>query len=157
MSIMVESSLKVVHIKLKQDYPLYTPSSSFTDLLITSPAAMHSTCTYVLYLAEKKDFRTLSLVLPTLSNAYIQSQSDIMPDGFMHSLMIYIVTHIGSIKEMYMTMIMKEFFVPCACHGVTVLLYLCRLLWVIHDKMKSDLLSSVLRDIEPSDDVRFDP
>jgi negative elongation factor B len=152
MSFMIETSLKTIHNKLKQDHSLYTPSSTFIRYLTSMPAAMHLTCFYALHLLNKKDFRSLSLLLPTISAAYMESETDNLSDGFMHSIVIGLAYHIGSIKDNLLNIILKDFFLPCARHSETSLLYLCRFMWVIHKKMKPEMLQETISSMQPASD-----
>ena len=58
------------------------------------------------------------------------------------------------IKENILQAVLREFFVACAADSETVLLYLCRLLWATHHKIKSSLLNEILEEMEPGDMVR---
>ena len=156
MSIIVESQLKNVHNKLKLDHPIYTPSSHFTRYLSTFPAAMQITCVCLLHLIEKKDIRTVLVLLPPLAKLFSQNDPDtIIPDGFLHMFVVCIVNRIEFIRENHLSVILREFFVPCAQHSETVLLYLCRLLWAGYRKVKPDILNEVLQEMEPSDQVNI--
>lgn len=152
MSFMTESSLKVIHNKLKQDYPVYNPTSNFIKHLTTIPAAMQLTCTYTLHLIDKKDFRSLSTLLPSIAVAYIGSETDIFPDSFMHSVVIELSNHFNAIREGFLVTILKEFFLPCARHSETCLLYMCRFVWITCKRMKTDLLQEMLDEMQPASD-----
>uniref|UniRef100_A0A1X7T4P6 Negative elongation factor B n=1 Tax=Amphimedon queenslandica TaxID=400682 RepID=A0A1X7T4P6_AMPQE len=88
LSFMTESSLRLIHSKLKQDYPTYTLSSSFIRHLTSTTGAMQLTTSYSLYLIDKKDFKTLSSLLPAIASSYTESETDIFPDGYMNSVVV---------------------------------------------------------------------
>lgn len=152
LSFMTESALRHVHNKLKQEHSSYAPSSNFIRYLTTFPAAMNLTCFYALHLIDKKDFRSLSLLLPTISATYVESETDILSDGFMHSLIIGLASHLSTMKDTLLTAIIREFLLPCAKHSETCLLYLCRFIWIGHKKMKPELVQETINDMQPASD-----
>lgn len=149
---MTESSLKVIHIKLKEDFTLYSPSSNFIRQLTTLSAAMQLTSSYALYLIDKKDFRSLSSLLPSIAISYIDSVTDIFPDGFMHSVVVGLAPHLHTIREQLLVIIMKEFFLPCARHSESCLLYLCLFIRIGYKKMNHELVEEMLDVMQPSSD-----
>ena len=156
LSFMTDSALKLVHNKLKQDHTNYILSSNFIRYLTSMPAAMNLTCFYALHLTEKKDFKSLSLLLPSISAAYIDSEMDIFTDGFMHSLIIGLASHLGTIRDAILTTIVREFLLPCARHSETCLLYLCRFIWISYNKMKPELVEETINSMQPaSDQVKY--
>lgn len=153
-SIMTEPSLRGIYLKLKLDYTPLEPSHSFITQMSCSQEAMLLSCTYSLQLLEKKDFRTLSLLLPAIAKAYVAAESDMMPDGYLHSLVVMLVPHITSLREPQLVSIMKEFWVVCSQHSETGLLYCCRFLWACHDKIKpAYFVLDILQSISPSQEV----
>ncbi len=153
LTILTEVQLKNVYIKLKQDYPVYTPSHNFRSYLLSYPVAMEVTCTYVLHLLDKKDFRTISIIIPSITSACQSSDSIIFPEGFLHMLTVGLSSKIELIKDNFLYIILKEFFVACAGQSETVLLYLCRLLWAIHTAIRPSLLNEILEEMDPGDMV----
>lgn len=149
---MTESSLKLIHTKLKQDYPTYALSSSFISHLTSTPGAMQLSTAYSLYLIDKKDFRTLSSLLPAIASAYTESDTDLFPDGYMHSIVVGLCSHISVMRDAILQSLIKEFFLPCARHSETCLLYLCRFLWVGCSKMKREVVHDTLDDMRPATD-----
>ena len=153
LTIIIEAQLKNTHIKLKQDYPLYTPSHHFQRHLSAHPVAMQITCSYVLHLLEKKDFRTMSTILPAMAKVCQASEGMAFSEGFLHMFIVGLSGKMEAIKETQVSVILKEFFLACAGQSESVLLYLCRLLWAVHHKIKPSLLNEVLEEMEPGDVV----
>ena len=155
-SVMTEPSLRGMHVKLKQEYTPLEPSSSFISQMASSQEAMLLSCTYSLQLLEKKDFRTLCLLLPAIAKAYVSAENDTMPDGYLHSLVVMLIPHLASLREAQLVSIMKGFWVVCSQYSETGLLYCCRLLWACHDKLKpAYFVSDILQSISPSQEVRY--
>ena len=151
---MAEPSLRAAHLKLKQEHSPLEPTHNFISHMSSSQEAMLLACSYALHLVEKKDFKTMALLLPAIAKAYISSERDIMPDGFLHSLVVLLVPQLAGMREGPLFAVMKEFWVECAHHSETALLYCCRLLWACHDKLKpAYLLTDVLQLITPSEQV----
>lgn len=156
--VMMEPSLRAVHLKLKQEHSALDPALTFVSHIASSQEAMLLACSYALHLVEKRDFKTLSQLLPAIAKAYISSERDIMPDGFLHSLVVMLVPHVAGLREAQLLPIMKDFWAQCAQHSETALLYCCRLLWACHDKLKpAYLLTDLLELITPSEQARGCP
>ena len=153
LTILTEAQLKNACIKLKQVHPVYVPSHNFKNYLLTYPVAMQVTCTYILYLLDKKDFRTMSTILPSLTSACQSNEGMVFPEGFLHVFIIGLSTKIEQIKENFLCVILKDFFVACASQSEMVLLYLCRLLWAVHQDIKPSLLNEILEEMDPGDMV----
>ncbi len=153
LSIVTDAQLKTTHVKLKQEYTQYTPSHNFKNYLATNSVAMEITCTYVIYLLDKKDYRTLVTVLPVLANSCQSNEGHAFPEGFLHVLITGLSSRIEHIKENILQAVLREFFVACVHDSETVLLYLCRLLWATHHKIKSSLLNEILEEMEPGEMV----
>lgn len=153
-ALMMEPSLRSARAKLKQDHTPLQPTKKFTSLMASSQEAMVLLCTYCLHLVDKKDFKTLALVLPTVAKSCINSEKDIMPDGFLHSMAVMLLPHVAALREPQMIAIMKEFWLPCSQHSETALLHCCRFLWVCHDKIKPGyILDDLLQNMCPSEQV----
>lgn len=156
LNIMTESQLKSIHVKLKQEYSLYAPSKNFSTYLATYPAAMEITCTYILHLLEKKEFRTITTLLPSVAAACQSGEGVSFPEGFLHMLVTWICSKIDTISENVLYAILKQLFVACCGHSESVLLYLCHLLWVVHHKIKPTILNEILEEMDPGDTVTMD-
>lgn len=149
---MTEATLKSLYTKLKQEHPNYLPSSNFIRHLTNMLPAIHLVCDYALYLLEKKDFRNLSVLLPTIAAAYVDSEKDIFSDGFIHTLVVGVSTQLATLRDNLLLTILKEFFLPCALHSETCFIYLCRLLWIGHTRMKGAIVKEIMDDLQPATD-----
>ena len=150
---MLENSLRVVHRQLKDDYTPHTPSPHFITYLSKHTSAMFVACTFAISLLEKKDFKSLIVLLPSMAKAYTKGDSISFSDTFLHSLVHHMSAQRDTIRDSTLQLLLREFWIPC-CQSETVLLHLCRLMWSIHMKLSTQGLSEVLEEMSPGEEVR---
>lgn len=153
LSIMVENSLRVVCVKLKEDHTPHSPSKQFV-VSLSNPCAMHITCTYALHLLEKKELRSLTLLLPAIASGYTQSESAQLPDVFLHLLVVALSSHSEPLREAPLQAILRDFWLPCCQSSEPALLHFCRLLWTLHPRLNQRFLNEVLEAMRPGEHVR---
>ena len=154
LSLMVENSLRTLHRQLKEDYTPFSLPAPFVNFISRHSGAMHIACTYTLQLLERKDIRSFSLLLPAIAKAFIKSESILLPDTFLHLLILHMDKHRDVLKESTFLLILRDFWVPCCHSSEQVLLHLFRMLWFLHSKISQDLLREVLETVEPGKEVR---
>ena len=96
---MVENSLRAVCHRLKEDHPPYSPTKHFLSLLSSNHCAMHVTCTYALHLLERRELRSLTLLLPLIAAGFSQSEGAKLPDVFLHLLVVRLTGQPEAIRE----------------------------------------------------------
>ena len=153
LSIMVENSLRGVCHKLKEEHSPFTPSRHFIASLAKNPCAVHITCTYALHLLEKRELRSLVLLLPAIASGYTQDENGQLPDVFLHQLVLSLTNQQEPLKEASLQAVLKDFWLPCCQSSESVLLHFCRLLWTLHSRINRRLLSEVLEDMRPGEQV----
>ena len=153
LSLMVENSLRSLHKQLKEDHTPFSLPAAFINFISRHSGAMHITCSYALHLLEKKDIRSFSLLLPAVAKAFIKSESVLLPDSFLHFLILHMDTHREVLKESTFLLILRDFWVPCCHSSEQILLHLFRMLWFLHGKISEDLLREVLETVEPGKEV----
>ena len=153
LALMVDNALRGLYRQLKEDHIPYTPSASFINCLAKHPSAMHITCTYALHLLEKKDMKSLSLLLPTITKTCDDPDSISLPDVFLHSLVLELTQQGDTLREAVLISLLNEFWVPCCQSSETVLLHFCRLLWTFHSRLNPQYLAEVLEAVNPSEEV----
>lgn len=99
LSIMAENSLRTVCHRLKEDHPPYSPSKHFLSLLASNQCAMHVACTYALHLLERRELRSLTLILPLIAAGFSQSEGVELPDVFLHILVVQLTGQPEAIRD----------------------------------------------------------
>ena len=153
LSIMSENTLRAIAHKRKEEYRPFTPSQHFINSL-SNPCAMHIACAYSLHLLGKKELKSFSLILPLIAKGYTRSDNAQLPDIFLHLLVVRLLEHPDTIRELTMETILRDFWVVCALSSETALLHLCHLLWGLHPKINPRLLEDILDEIKPGEGVR---
>lgn len=151
-SLMVENTLRGIHRQLKEEYTHQIPTS-FTQFLSKHTGAMHLTCSYALQLLDKKDIKSVTLLFPSIANAFVSSSSIFFPDLFLHLLVLGMVAQGDVLKEGALLVILRDFWIPCCQSSEQVLLHLFRVLWFLHAKISQGLLREVLETVEPGKEV----
>jgi len=153
LSVMVDNVLRGVYRQLKEDYTPRSTPPTFTQILPNSTCAMHLACSYALHLLDKKDVKSLTLLLPSIANALGSSDSVSFPDYFLHLLVVGMVAQGDLLKEGALLVILRDFWIPCCRSSEQVLLHLFRFLWYLHTRISSGLLREVLETVEPGKEV----
>lgn len=154
-AVMVDNTLRGLYKQLKEDHTPYSPSASFISCLAKQPSAMHIMCTYALHLLEKKDMKSLSLLLPVIAKTCDEPDSVSIPDVFLHVLVLELTQQAETLREGVLILMLNEFWVPCCQSSETVLLHFCRLLWTFHGRLNPAYLAEVLEAVNPSEEVRL--
>ncbi len=150
---MVDNLLRGIYRQLKEDYTPRNTSPSFTEFLSNNACAMHLTCSYALHLLDKKDIKSLTLLLPTIANSFVSSDSIFFPDYFLHLLVVGMVSHGDVLKEGALLIILRDFWIPSCQNSEQIILHLFRFLWYLHAKVNPGLLREVLETVEPGKEV----
>ena len=153
LALMVDNALRGVHRQLKEDHTPYSASNSFINCLSKHPSAMHITCAYVLHLLEKKDMKSLTILLPTIAKACDDADSGSLPDIFLHLLVLELTQQSSTLRETTLTSMLNDFWVPCCQNSESVLLHFCRFFWTFHDHLNPTYLAEVLEAVNPSEEV----
>lgn len=153
LSVMVDSTLHGILRQLKEDHTHCATPTSFTQLISRHGTAMHVACGYALELLEKKDIRAFSLLLPSIAEAFVKSDSINLPDIFLHLLVLKMASMRQLLKESTFLVVLRDFWVPCSQSSEHVLLYLFRMLWFLHASVSDTLLREVLETVEPGKEV----
>ena len=153
LSLMVENTLGGVLRQLKEDHTPYTPPNHFTQFISRHSGGMHLACTYSLDLLQKKDLKPFTILLPSIAQAFVQSDTIALPDIFLHLLVLNLNAQKEVLKEGVLLIILRDFWVPCCQSSEHVLLHLFRMLWSLHSKVSEDLLREVLETVEPGKEV----
>ena len=132
---------------------MFTPTAPFTQFLSKSTSAMHLACSCALQILDKKDVKSLTLLLPSIAKAFVSWDSISFPDLFLHLLVVGMVMHEDVLKEGALLVLLRDFWIPCCQSSEQVLLHLFRVLWFLHAKISQSLLREVLETIEPGKDV----
>ena len=152
-AVMVDNTLRGLYKQLKEEHTPYSPSASFFSCLAKQPCAMYIMCTYALHLLEKKDMKSLSLLLPMIAKTCEHSDPVSIPDVFLHVLVLELTQQIETLREAVLHSTLNEFWVPCSQSNETVLLHFCRLLWTFHGRLNPAYLAEVLEAVNPSEEV----
>ena len=144
MSFMMDGTMQQLLQKLKE--PLSSSSTASLKTYISKQPAMLILCSYTCLLAEQKDFSDLLQLLPMIASVF-SSQDVQLPDGFIHHIGLLLCTAVDLLQESQIRTILKEFYLPCCCSDEG-LLYMCRYLWLVAEKVDKDLLDEVLRQLE---------
>lgn len=152
-SLMVENTLRGVLKQLKEDHTPYSPPPHFAQFLSRHSGAMHIVCGYALQLLEKKDIRSLTLLLPSIATAFTKSDSVAMPDLFLHNFVLDLSAQKEMLKEGALLIVLRDFWVPCCQGDEHILLHLFRMLWYVHSKVSDALLREVMETVEPGKEV----
>ena len=153
LSLMVENTLRSLHRQLKEDYTPFSIPAHFLHFISRHSGAMHLACSYALQLLEKKDLKSFSLLLPAIAKGFIKSESVLLPDTFLHLLILFMDRHREMLKESTFLLILRDFWVPCCHSSEQVVLHLFRMLWFLHGKISQELLREVLETVEPGKEV----
>ena len=151
---MVDNALRGVYRQLKEDHTPYTPSNSFINCLSKHPSAMHITCSYALHLMEKKDMKSLSLLLSTIAKGCDDPDAISLPDVFLHLFVLEMTQQYDTLREATLISILNNFWVPCCQNSETVLLHFCQFFWTFHRRLTPTFLTEVLEAVNPSEEVR---
>ena len=156
LSLMVDNTLRPILRQLKEtDHTPHAmpPPAHFTQFLSRHSGAMHLACGYTLDLLDKRDIKSLTLLLPSLAKAFVKSETVGLPDTFLHLLVLGLSAHGESLKESTMLLLLRDFWVPCCQSSEQVLLHLLRMLWSLHARVSEALLREVLETVEPGKEV----
>ena len=145
MTLMVDTALQQVTHRLKETAPTpRMPPDTFRSQL-DKQAAMLIASAYALHLAEQKDFPSLAHLLPIIASVF--SSEDVqLPDGFLHHIGCLLCESAEVLREDLGELILKDFYLACCCADEG-LLYTCRFLWLVGDKVPRALLDEVLKEM----------
>lgn len=145
MTLMVDTALQQVTQRLKETAPTpRMPPDAFRSQL-GKQAAMLIASAYALHLAEQKDFPSLAHLLPIIASVF--SSEDVqLPDGFLHHIGCLLCESAEVLREDLGELILKDFYLACCCADEG-LLYTCRFLWLVGDKVPRALLDEVLKEM----------
>ena len=149
---MVDTALQQVTQRLKETAPTpRMPPDAFRSQL-GKQAAMLIASAYALHLAEQKDFPSLTHLLPIIASVF--SSEDVqLPDGFLHHIGCLLCESAEVLREDLGELILKDFYLACCCADEG-LLYTCRFLWLVGDKVPRALLDEVLKEMGSRSQVR---
>ena len=153
LALIVDNALRGVYRQLKEDHTPHTPSAHFISYLSKHPVATHITCTYALHLLDKKDMKSLSLLLPTIAKGSDDPDTISVPDIFLHVFVLELSQQPEMLREDLLTLILNEFWVPCCQNSETVILHFCRFFWIFHGRLNPTYLAEVLEAVNPSEEV----
>ena len=145
MTLMVDTTLQQVSQRLKETVPTpRMPPDAFRSQL-GKQAAMLIASAYALLLAEQKDFPSVAHLLPIIASVF--SSEDVqLPDGFLHHIGCLLCASAEVLREDLGELILKDFYLACCCSDEG-LLYTCRFLWLVGDKVPRALLDEVLKEM----------
>ena len=145
MTLMVDTALQQVTQRLKETAPTpRMPPDAFRSQL-GKQAAMLIASAYALLLAEQKDFPSVAHLLPIIASVF--SSEDVqLPDGFLHHIGCLLCESAEVLREDLGELILKDFYLACCCADEG-LLYTCRFLWLVGDKVPKALLDEVLKEM----------
>ena len=153
LSLMVDNALRGVYRQLKEDHTPFSASNGFTSCLSKHPSAMHITCTYALHLMEKKDMKSLSLLLPMMAKRHDNQDAVSVPDVFLHLLVMELTQQFETLRESTLLSLLNDFWVPCCQNSESVLLHFCRFFWTFHARLNPTFLAEILEAVNPSEEV----
>ena len=151
---MVDNALRGVYRQLKEDHTPFSASNGFINCLSKHPSAMHITCTYALHLMEKKDMKSLSLLLPTIAKGCDDPDAVSVPDVFLHLLVLELSQQYETLREATLLSLLNDFWVPCCQSSESALLHFCRFFWTYHTRLHPTTLAEILEAVNPSEEAR---
>ena len=155
LSLMVDNALRGVYRQLKEDHTPFSASNGFINCLSKHPSAMHITCTYALHLMEKKDMKSLSLLLPTIAKGCDDPDAISVPDVFLHLLVLELSQQHETLREATLLSLLNDFWVPCCqSSGESALLHFCRFFRTYHTRLPPTTLAEILEAVNPSEEAR---
>lgn len=152
MTLMVDTTLQQVTQRLKEaaSTPRMPPDAFRSQL--GKQAAMLIASAYALLLTEQKDFPSVAHLLPIIASVF--SSEDVqLPDGFLHHIGCLLCESAEVLREDLGELILKDFYLACCCADEG-LLYTCRFLWLVGDKVPRALLDEVLKEMGSRSQVR---
>jgi negative elongation factor B len=153
LSLMVDNALRGVYRQLKEDHTPFSASNGFINCLSKHPSAMHITCTYALHLMEKKDMKSLSLLLPTIAKGCDDPDAVSVPDVFLHLLVLELSQQYETLREATLLSLLNDFWVPCCQGSESALLQFCRFFWTFHARLHPTTLAEILEAVNPSEEA----